>query len=231
MKSIALVLVLMLGHSGPKQSPSANSPQAGGDLQAVLSEMDKSAALFKTAQANFEWDNYQKVVDETTKQNGIVYFRRSGNDIEAMFKITSPAPKEILYKHGILQLYEQKIDRITEHKAENQSDVEAFLSLGFGARGHDLLKSYDVKMTGWETLDNVKTARLELVAKSEKVRNMFPKFVMWIDAARDVPLKLQVFAQAGDYWTSHYTDIKLSAKLPDSDFHLDTTAKTKKVTQ
>ena len=49
--------------------------------------------------------------------------------------------------------------------SKNKSDVEAFLSLGFGARGDDLLRDYDVKMAGWETVDGVKTAKLELAAQ------------------------------------------------------------------
>jgi outer membrane lipoprotein-sorting protein len=213
---------------GTKQEP-AKPHSDTGDLEAVLSQMDASASTFKSAQAAFEWDNYQKVVDETDKQTGQVYFRRSGSSVQVMFDITDPSPKQILYKDGKLLLYEKKIDQITEHQAENRSDVESYLSLGFGARGHDLPKSYDVKMDGWETLDGVKTAKLELVSKSEKVRNMFSRFVIWIDPQRDVPIKQQVFASSGDYWLSHYTGIKRNAAIPEDAFKLQTTPHTRTV--
>lgn len=223
MKSLVL-LCLSVAMLGAKQDPATSS-----DLELVLSQMDASASTFKSAQAAFEWDNYQKVVDETDKQTGQVYFRRNGSGVQVMFDITAPAPKQILYKDGKLVLYEKKIDQITEHQAENKSDVESYLSLGFGARGHDLPKNYDVKMDGWETVDEVKTAKLELVSKSEKVRNMFSRFVIWIDPQRDVPIKQQVFAASGDYWLSHYKGIRRNAAIPEDAFKLQTTSHTRTV--
>jgi photosystem II stability/assembly factor-like uncharacterized protein len=138
------------------QSP----PAPASELEAVLAAMDQSSTHFTTAQADFEWDNYQKVVDETEKQSGKVYFCRSGNGcagVEAMFEIASPAAKKVLFKSGEIQLYNARMDQITEYKpGKNKADVDAYLSLGFGAPGHDLLCSYDVQMAGWETLDGVK---------------------------------------------------------------------------
>src|SRR5262249_19213134 len=156
----------------------------------------------------FEWDNYQRAVDETERQTGRVYFRRNGSNVEAMFDITSQPTKQVLFKDGKLSLYNPKIDQITERDAgKNKSDVEAFLGLGFGARGHDLLKNYEVKMTGWETVDGVRTARLELVSTSPKVRNMFSQFILWIDLQRDIPLRQKVMEPSQDYWLSHYANI------------------------
>ena len=94
-----------------------------------------------------------------------------------------------------------------------------------------MLKSYDTKMDGWETVDGVRTAKLELVAKSEKVRNMFNKFILWIDPKQDVPLKQQVFQPAGDYWLSHYTNIKLNARISDDVLRIKTTPRTRIVTR
>ncbi|HEY6969729.1 MAG TPA: outer-membrane lipoprotein carrier protein LolA [Candidatus Angelobacter sp.] len=232
MKStFALVcLVLLPLFSKPQNPRPATQNTADSELQAVLSQMDNASGGFRSAQADFDWDNYQKVVDETEKQKGRVYFRRNGNDVEAMFDITTPVPKQVLFKGGKIQLYNPKIDQITEYEpGKNKSDVEAFLSLGFGARGHDLLKSYDVKMDGWEAIDGVRTAKLELVAKSEKVRNMFNKFTLSIDPKQDVPLKQQVFEPSGDYWLSHYTNIKLNARISDDVFRIKTTPRTRVV--
>ena len=232
MKStFALVcLVLFPLFSQPQNPRPATQNAADSDLQAVLLQMDNASGGFRSAQADFDWDNYQKVVDETEKQKGRVYFRRNGNDVEAMFDITAPASKQVLFKAGKIQLYNPKIDQITEYEAgKNKGDVEAFLSLGFGARGHDLLKSYDVKMDGWEAIDGVRTAKLELVAKSEKVRNMFNKFTLSIDPKQDVPLKQQVFEPSGDYWLSHYTNIKLNARINEDVFRIKTTPRTRVV--
>lgn len=228
MKIIALLSLLLAPMFGARQNPPASD---SAELEAVLSEMDRAAATFRSAQADFQWDNYQKVVDETDKQTGQVYFRRNGTDVEAMFNIATPYAKQVLFKGRQLSLYDKKVNRVTEHKTENKSDVEAFLGLGFGAHGHDLPKSYDVKMDGWETVDGTKVAKLELVSKSEKVRNMFSKFILWIDTRQDVPIKQQVLEPNGDYWISHYTGFKINSKISEDVFRLKTDSKTTVVQQ
>jgi photosystem II stability/assembly factor-like uncharacterized protein/outer membrane lipoprotein-sorting protein len=216
---------------GPKgrieRAESLLTPAAGGDLEAVLSDMDRASEKFTTVQADFEWCNYQKVVDETDKQTGRMYFRRSGKNgvnVEIMFAVTSPLAKQVLFKSSRIKLYNSKLDQISEYQAgKNQDDVDAFLNLGFGARGHNLLKSYDIQMLGWETVDGVKTAKLQLTALSPRVRSMFSRFILWIDPRRDVPLGQQVFEPSGDYWISHYTDLKLGEAIPDDRFQIKRT--------
>lgn len=235
MKSAALLCLMLLSFAARKQNSPRPVPALvePGDLEAVLTQMDKASTSFRTAHAEFEWDNYQKVVDETEKQSGQVYFRRSGNrenDVEAMFDVTGPEAKQVLFKGGKLMLYSPKIDQITEYElGKNKSAVDAFLNLGFGARGHDLLHSYDVKMAGWETVDGAKTAKLELTALAPKVRNMFSQFVLWIDPRRDIPIKQEVIEPSGDYWRSHYTEFKLGDKIPDDAFQIKKTPHTKVV--
>src|SRR5271169_1726717 len=63
------------------------APAAGTDLEKVLSQMDAVAATFKTAEADFVWEQYTKVVNETDTQSGKVYFRRSSKEIEMMADI------------------------------------------------------------------------------------------------------------------------------------------------
>ncbi|HEY6350333.1 MAG TPA: outer membrane lipoprotein carrier protein LolA [Candidatus Angelobacter sp.] len=229
MKIIAILSLLLAPVFGARQNPSTPATGSSMELEAVLSQMDKRAETFKSAQADFQWDNYQKVMDETDTQTGRVYFRRNGTNVEAMFEIAAPRAKQVLFKDGKLDLYDKKIDQVTEHKTENKADVEAFLGLGFGARGHDLPKSFDIKMDGWETVDGTRVAKLEMVSKSEKVRNMFSRFILWIDPKQDVPLKQQVLEPGGDTWLSHYTNFKLDAKIPEDIFRLKTTSRTKVV--
>lgn len=56
--------------------------QEAPSLDSVLKKMDAAAADFKATQADFVWDQYQRVVDETDTQTGTVYFRRAGKEIE-----------------------------------------------------------------------------------------------------------------------------------------------------
>ena len=201
------------------------------ERDAVLARMNQTAAAFKAAQADFDFESYQKIVDEKDHQNGRIYFRKTSNGgVDAAFDVAGRAPKQVVYKNGKLFIYEKKIDQVTEHDVSaNKSAAEAYLSLGFGRSGDDLLRGYDVKMSGWETIDAVKTAKLELAPKNEKMRQTYNKIVLWIDPERDVVLQQQFFEPSGDYRLAHYTNMKLSPKLSDDYFRLKTTDKTRTV--
>ena len=57
----------------------AESRQTPATLDAVLKKMDAMAANFTSAQADFEWDIYQKVIDEVDDvETGTIYYRRTG---------------------------------------------------------------------------------------------------------------------------------------------------------
>ena len=43
--------------------------------------------------------------------------------------------------------------------------------LGFVASGQDLQKNFDLTYMGPETIDGIKTAKLQLIPKSQKVKN------------------------------------------------------------
>jgi outer membrane lipoprotein-sorting protein len=201
------------------------------DLQSVLAEMNAKAAGFKSAKADFEWINYTKLVDEKDTQTGQVYFRRNGSDVDAAVHVAPPAAKQVVYKDGKVRMYEPKIDQLTEHiVSKNKADIDALMSLGFGGRGDDLLKSFDVKMLGWETVDKVRTAKLELAPKDAELKTKFSKVDIWVDPARNVSLQQQWFFEAsGDYKLAHYRDIKINSHVSDDDFRLKTTSKTKVV--
>jgi outer membrane lipoprotein-sorting protein len=200
-------------------------------LQQVLSQMDQTAANFRTTQATFVWDQYQKVVDETDTQKGTVYFRRSGNEVQMAADISDPAPpKYVLFTDSKVEVYQPKIDQVTRYNTgKERSAFEGFLVLGFGGSGRDMLKSFDVSYIGTEKVDGIDTAKLELVPKSVKVRNTFDRIWLWIDLARGVSVQQQLFAPSGDYRLAKYSDIQLNQKIPEDRFKLKTTGKTKVV--
>ncbi len=195
----------------------------------MLQQMDQTAANFRTTQANFVWDQYQKVVDEKDTQKGTVYFRRNGNDIEMAADVEDPAPpKYVLFSGSKVQFYQPKIDQVTVYNAgKDREALESFMVLGFGGSGRDMLKSFDVKYLGSEKVDGADAAKLELVPKSAKARNNFDRIWLWIDPARGVSVQQQLFAPSGDYRLAKYSDIQLNQKIPDSVFKLKTTSKTK----
>src|SRR3984885_15384379 len=112
---IAVSVAIFCG-SLPMSPPQASTPRSLGP---VLKKMDAAAASFHSTQADFEWDQYQKVVDETDVQKGTIYFRRSGQQIEMMAHVKDPDQKFVLYKDGKLQVYQPKIEQLIVHDMGN----------------------------------------------------------------------------------------------------------------
>lgn len=211
----------------------AEKPVAAGansELESVLTQMDQASDKFQSAEADFVWDQYQKVVDETDTQKGKVYFVRHDKDMHMAANVDHPDKKQIIFTDAKIRFYQPRVDQVTEYDAtKSKAEVESFLVLGFGGRGHDLPKQFHVKLEGFEQIEGVKTAKLELVPKSDKVKNMFSRILLWVDPQRGVSLKQQAFEPAGDYRIATYTNFKLNGNINQDVFKLKTTAKTKVV--
>ena len=208
---------------------------AQANLESVLKKMDTTADSFRTAQASFAWDQYTKVVDDHSEQDGTIYFRKGGKGTEmyadVVDKKTGQTQKSVLFSEGKVRLYETKVDRVTVYDSgKNKAEFESFLLLGFGGRGHDLLKSYDVKFGGEETVEGIKSARLDLVPKLKKTQKMFDRIQLWIDEARGVSVQQKFEESSGDYRLAKYANIKLNEKIADDTFKLKTGPHTQTVT-
>jgi outer membrane lipoprotein-sorting protein len=207
-----------------------STAQSDPNLQKALASMDSAAANFRSAQADFVWEQFFKVVNEKDSQKGTVYYRKNGKDIQMMADITDPSPKQVLFSEGKVQVYEARMKRVTSYEAgKNREAVESFLVLGFGGSGKDMLNSFDVKYVSNEKIDDVDAMKLELVPKSDRVRNIFDKLWLWIDPARGISVQQQFFEPSGDYRLATYASLKLNQKIPDSAFKLKTTNDTKVV--
>lgn len=197
-------------------------------LDRVLAQMDAAARKFKTTQASLVSDQYQKVINETETQKGKIYFRREGGEIQMAADFAEPDKKYIIYSAGKVQVYQPKIDQVNEYNAgKNRGDIESYLVLGFGGSGQDLLKSYEVKFQGSETVSGIAAEKLELIPKSVRLRNNIARILLWIDPARGISLQQQLFEPSGDYRLAKYSDIQINQKLPEDVFKLKTTKKTK----
>jgi len=221
MSALTLALLLLSSAAWAQQTP----------LDQIIQKMDQTAANFHTTEASFVWDQYQKVVDETDTQAGKVYFRRTGNGIEMAADITAPAPEQVVFTESRVRVYQPRIDQVTVYKTgKDKAAVESFLVLGFGGSGQDMLKSYEVKHLGPEKLAGTEVAKLELIPKSQKVKdNYVNRILLWVDVARGISLQQQLFTPSGDYRLAKYADIKLNEKISDAAFKLRTTSRTKVV--
>jgi len=225
----------ILGFASPPQKPADT-----GGLEAVLKKMDAAAAGFRTTQAEFEWDRYEKVIDEVDDvQSGTIYYRRSGKDIEMKAdikmagsdpKTLKQEPKYVLFSGGTVRMYQPKPDQETVYDlGKNRADIESYVVLGVGGSGQDLAKAFDVTYLGPETISGVATAKLQLVPKSDKVRNTFNQILLWIDLDRGISVQQQFFTPQGDYRLCKYSSIRVNEKIGNDVFKLKTTSKTQTI--
>jgi len=88
----------------------ASAQANGAALEPVLKKMDAAAANFRTTEADFQWDQYTRVIGSTDTQNGKIYFRRNGKNIEMFADVQTvngkPEPKQVLFNDSKLRLYE-----------------------------------------------------------------------------------------------------------------------------
>jgi outer membrane lipoprotein-sorting protein len=218
--------------AGQASATESAAPAWSSSLESVLDLMDKEGAHFRSVEADFVWDQYQRVVDETDTQKGKIYFRREGKEIQMAAEVTDPPneAKQVLFSAGKVQLYQPKSNQIDVYStAKNQEAFESFLLLGFGGGGHSMLNSFAIKYLGEQRLpDGSLTAELQLVPKSAKIRNNFDRFLLWIDS-RGISVQQQIFS-GSDYKLAKYSNIKLDQKLPENAFTIKKNGKTTVVT-
>ena len=224
-------LLLVLGLLVWTGAALAQSSSSNADLQKVLGEMNAASARFHSAQANFEWDQFEMVVSSTDTQKGVIYFERTGGTTRMAADIETadgqPAKKTLVYQDGELKFFQPQINQLTVfHAGKKQGQYESYLTLGFGGSGSELEKGWDITYQGMETIDGVQTAKLDLVSKSQAVRNNFPHVTIWVDPARAISLKQIFFEASGDKRTSFFRDIQYNKKISPSVFKIKTNAKT-----
>ena len=199
------------------------------DLEGVLRKLDAAAANFQSTIADFEFDFTQTdPVPDTDVQKGIVYYDRKGNAFQMGVHINEvngkPVPKIITVSGGVFKLYEQLPNQVTT--SSKVSKYESYLVLGFGASGKDLQQKWNITYLGSETLNGIKTDKLQLIAKDPQVLKLFPKVVIWIDPSRGVSLKQFFDEGQGQSRTCIYSNIKVNQPLPADAFTFKTDSKT-----
>lgn len=206
----------------------APSQASDGAKEKVLSQLNVAAKSFHSTSAEFEFDSVlTDPLYEKNTQKGTVDYKRSGKSFQMAIHILvendRSVPKDLVVAGGKITLFDKHLNQVHVNDA---SKYESYLLLGFGASGDELADKWDIKYLGSETLSDgkasVKTEKLELIAKDSDVRKLFAKVTIWIDPERAVSLK-QIFDEGqGQSRTCYYSNIKLNAALPESDFTIKT---------
>jgi len=196
----------------------------------VLAKLAAASEHFRNAQADVSYDTYTRVVKQHDIETGTTYIER-GSDGESMGAIFvdagSSIPSKIVnYSGGKLQLYTPGTKQVDVFNAgANQARYESFLTLGFGGSVKDLQADWVVQDQGPETIDGVKTEKLDLVGKEQSVKNMFSHVTLWVDIDRGVSVKRVFYQPNGDMRTAVFSNIKLNGAIDKKPYAIDPKAK------
>jgi len=221
----------------------ASAQQPDPKLQRVLDQLDAASKSFQSAAASVQRDVFTKAVSDTSTECGSIYYLRDKSGAIQMgmktanietnsctgFTLASGNESRIVaYKNGTLNMFEPKADHLTVMKAgANQAMADSFLTLGFGASGHELAKAWNITDQGQETISDIATEKLSLKSKDPKIAQNFAEVTLWVDLKRGLPLKQKFLLNGGDYSTMSYTNIQYNQKNIDtSGFVIKTNKKT-----
>lgn len=193
------------------------SQQTNLTLENVLKQMDAQAADFHSLTADLERTKVTVVVDDKSTESGRIQVRR---DNKMRIELTQPDERTILQDGDNFYIYNPKIRRVEEYNlGKKKSVVDQFLLLGFGTSGKSLTESYAITLKGEETLDGHKVVLLELVPKTEEVKQQLSKIQLWLDETTWLPVQQQFFeAGSGDYFIIKYKNMVKNLRIPDADF-------------
>ncbi len=196
-------------------------------LDTVLGQMDAASAKFHSAEADFQWDFYERVTKSTSSQTGTTFFERQRNGtMEMGARIVVPGLKLLSYKEGVLQVFDPGANTLLRIAAHGNQTQESFLTLGFGASGHDLAKAWTITDQGTETVDGISAAKLDLVSKDQSVRNMFTHVTIWMDVSRAIALKQMAYTPSEDVRTVLNKNIRYNTKVDDKPYAIKANGKT-----
>ena len=216
-RSPTKLLVIFLLALVPPILAAGQGSQTAWTLDTVSKQLDRVAGDFRSLTADIERTKVTVVVNDRSTESGQIWVRR---DDKMRTDLTAPDPQTILRDGDHLYIFKPKIRQVEEYDlGKHRALVDEFLLLGFGTSGQDLKKSYTVTLQGEETLDAVKAVRLELVPKSDEVRDQIAKIDLWLDEATWLPAQQQFFeGGTQDYFIIRYTHVARNVSIPDSRF-------------
>ncbi|MDQ6704488.1 MAG: outer membrane lipoprotein carrier protein LolA [Acidobacteriota bacterium] len=194
---------------------------AADPLDAVLAQMDASAAAFKSMSANIKRISHTAVINEDSVDSGTIKLKRSRkgarSDTRMIVDLTAPDRKTVALEGDTFQIYLPKIKTVQEYDLGKKRDLlDQFLLLGFGTPGRELSRAYDTTFAGAETVEGHKAGHLQLIPKSPEVLKQLKKVDLWISDDTGYPLQQKFTQPSGDYTLVTFSDLKANPNVPDS---------------
>ncbi len=190
MNSISrIVLLFIFGSSFTLQGQSVNMT-----ADEILKKVDANM-IADTQIASSEMIVYGKRKSRTIKSKG--YSRGSDKHFTEYLSPEREKGTKMLKLEDRLWIYSPATDRIIQLSGHllRQSVMGSDLSYEDMMEERKLTDIYTPSVLGIEELDNRQTYKMELLAKVEDVS--YYKRILWIDTARFVPLKEELYAKSG----------------------------------
>ena len=197
-------------------------PLPAQNLQAALGRMDKAAQGFRGITAKMKQVSHTAIINDTATESGtITLYRPKPKDLRMLVQITEPEARGVAYASRKVQIFYPKINTVQEYDLGKQASlIDQFLLLGFGTPGSELLKSYDVNYGASETLNGVKTDRIELTPKSQEALKHVRRIEIWVSESSGQPVQQKIYQPSRDYRLITYTDLKVNPPLGDDSVKL-----------
>jgi outer membrane lipoprotein-sorting protein len=202
----------------------------GEALNDILARMDRAAVKFQSFSATTKRIEYTAVFDGKEEKTGVMRLKKAKGGMQGVVIFAEPDPKTIYFAGKTLQVYYPKANSVEIYDAGKHTNViDEIILLGFGTSGAELHKNYQVTLAGTETLNGIHTSRLELIPKSDEVRQYASKIELWIPEGESNPIQEKVTQPNKDYNLVQFSDRKINPPLLDSDFSLKLPPGVKKV--
>jgi len=209
-----VLLISVLACSFAHVSQAQNHPSF--TLEAVLSQLDNQAGRFQGLSADVERTKVTVVVNDKSTSTGTILLHGD----KMLLQMKPPDARTILRTGDTLSVYTPGLKRVEEYNlGKNKALVDEFMLLGFGTGGKQLQESYQVSLVGEPIIDNKKTVELELIPKSQGVKNQFSKIQICFDPSTWLAVQQQFYETgSGDYSIVRYSNIVKNPRIQDSQF-------------
>jgi len=195
---------------------------AAETLGAVQARMDKAAEAFTSFTARVKKLGFTAVIKDTTSETGLFYIKKlKPGDMRVRMEIEKPDERSLALSRKKYEVFLPKINTVQEYDLSQYGKlVDQFLLLGFGTPVKEITKSYDMVVTGTETIEGRQATRVELRPKAASVKEHLKLVEMWIPLNDGNPIQQKFLQPSGDYTQSTYTDVKVNPLLKDADVQL-----------
>jgi outer membrane lipoprotein-sorting protein len=204
--------------------------EANGQLDQVLSNMQREARNIKTLFAHMEQTKRNTQIGGKEIYRGKIFFKHAGkgNDrVKIVYEI--PAGQEVSVIGDEITLYQPSINQViyTSRRSQASQNQEfAFFSTPYSLTSAQIKSRYDAAYLGEEQVGGARTSVIELTPKA---KSAVKKIKWWVDQSSWLPIKSEVIEQNGDVSTFSLSGLKTNGSMSDGIFKIKVAKGTKEI--